>query len=436
MAMNERWKTSAELLERARLSLAGGVSSPFRAKAPVPLYFRGGCGSHLIDEDGNEYIDYALAWGPAILGHAYPKLVEALTEQARRPVAYGAQHRLEIDVAERFQAAVPCAERLIFTSSGSEAVQCAWRLARAFTGRNLIVKFEGHYHGWFDSVLISYKPSAEQVGPLEAPRPVLESKGQVPNAADNVLVLPWNRADLVERAFAERGSQIAAVIMEPVLCNSGCLMPAPGYLDQVRAVTRRYGALLIFDEVITGFRIAPDGAQGYFRVTPDLATFGKAAGGGLPLSVIAGRREILDLLQSGVAFGGSFNGNPVSLTGAKVALEELTRDGGALLAHANRIGETLKAGIQESAQRHGIDLVVCGFGAAFAIHFTQRRELPDYRATLDDDRVKLRTFILKALEEGIYLLPDGRLYVSVVHTEADAARTLEAFDRIFSQMRA
>lgn len=433
--MSDRWKTSAELLARARQSLAGGVSSPFRAKAPVPLYFQGGCGSHLIDEDGNEYIDYALAWGPAILGHAYPKLVQALTEQARRPVAYGAQHRLEIDVAERFQAAVPCAERLIFTSSGSEAVQCAWRLARAFTGRNLIVKFEGHYHGWFDSVLISYKPSAEQVGPLEAPHAVLESKGQVPNAADNVLVLPWNRADLVERAFARRGGEIAAVIMEPVLCNSGCLMPAPGYLEAVREITRRYGALLIFDEVITGFRIAPNGAQGYFGVTPDLATFGKAAGGGLPLSVIAGRRDILDLLQAGVAFGGSFNGNPVSLTGAKVALEELTRDGGALLAHANRIGETLMAGIEERARRHGIDLAVCGFGAAFAIHFTSRRELLDYRATLDDDRGKLRTFILKALEQGIYLLPDGRFYVSVVHTEADAAQTLEAFDRVFGELR-
>lgn len=435
--MTEKWRTSVELLERARRSLAGGVSSPFRAKAPVPLYFRHGCGSHLIDEDGNEYIDYALAWGPAILGHCYPKLVEALTEQARRPVAYGAQHRLEIEVAERFQAAVPCAERLIFTSSGSEAVQCAWRLARAFTGRNRIVKFEGHYHGWFDSVLISYKPSADRVGPLEAPHAVLESRGQVPNAADNVIVLPWNRADLLERAFERQGAEIAAVIMEPVLCNSGCLMPAPGYLEAARDITRRHGALLIFDEVITGFRIAPGGAQSRFGVTPDLATFGKAAGGGLPLSVIAGRKEILDLLYTGgVAYGGSFNGNPVSLTGAKVALEELTRDGGALLAHANRIGEMLMNGICQAAREAGIDLTVCGFGAAFAIHFTRKRELLDYRDTLEDDRARLAAFIRLALEEGLYLLPDGRFYVSVVHTEEDAAHTLDAVRRIFDHLAA
>lgn len=435
--MSAKWKTSVELLERARRSLAGGVSSPFRAKAPVPLYFRHGCGSHLIDEDGNEYIDYALAWGPAILGHCYPKLVEALSEQARRPVAYGAQHRLEIEVAERFQTAVPCAERLIFTSSGSEAVQCAWRLARAFTGRNRIVKFEGHYHGWFDSVLISYKPPADRVGPLEEPNAVLESRGQVPNAADNVIVLPWNRAELLEKIFERRGEEIAAVIMEPVLCNSGCLMPAPGYLEAAREITRRHGALLIFDEVITGFRIAPGGAQGHFGVTPDLATFGKAAGGGLPLSVIAGRQDILDLLfAGGVAYGGSFNGNPVSLTGAKVALEELTRDGGALLEHANRIGQTLMSGIAAAAREAGIGLTVCGFGAAFAIHFTKKSELVDYRDTLEDDRARLATFIRLALEEGLYLLPDGRFYVSVVHTEQDADNTLQAVRRIFERMAA
>ncbi len=435
--MSEKWRTSVELLERARRSLAGGVSSPFRAKAPVPLYFRHGCGSHLIDEDGNEYIDYALAWGPAILGHCYPKLVDALAEQARRPVAYGAQHRLEIEVAERFQAAVPCAERLIFTSSGSEAVQCAWRLARAFTGRNRIVKFEGHYHGWFDSVLISYKPPADRVGPLEAPNAVLESRGQVPNSVDNVIVLPWNRSDLLEKTFKQRGEEIAAVIMEPVLCNSGCLMPAPGYLEAARDITRRYGALLIFDEVITGFRIAPGGAQAHFGVTPDLATFGKAAGGGMPLSVIAGRQDILDLLYTGgVAYGGSFNGNPVSLTGAKVALEELTRDGGALLEHANRIGRTLMSGIATAAQEAGIDLAVCGFGAAFAIHFTKKAALVDYRDTLEDDRARLATFIRLALEEGLYLLPDGRFYVSVVHTEQDADDTLQAIRRIFGRMAA
>jgi glutamate-1-semialdehyde 2,1-aminomutase len=176
--MTDQWKTSRELLERARQSLAGGVSSPFRAKFPVPLYFRDGCGSRLEDEDGNQYIDYALAWGPAILGHRHPELVEAYRRQAERPLIYGAQHRLEIETAERIQAAVPCAERVAFTSSGSEAVQLALRLARAHTGRRLIMKFEGHYHGWFDPVLLSHHPAAEETGPLENPTVVAESRGQ------------------------------------------------------------------------------------------------------------------------------------------------------------------------------------------------------------------------------------------------------------------
>ena len=432
---NNKWKTSNELLERARKSLAGGVSSPFRAKFPVPLYFRDGRGSHLYDEDGNEYIDYALAWGPAILGHCHPKIAEALKAQAGRPVAYGAQHRLEIEVAERIQAVAPCAERVAFTSSGSEAVQLALRLARAFTNRNLVLKFEGHYHGWFDSVLLSHHPAAGEIGSAESPNVVPESRGQVPNAADNVIVLPWNRADLVERAFKLRGEEIAGLIMEPVLCNSGCILPLPGYLEQVREIAHKHGALLIFDEIITGFRMAPGGAQSFYNVVPDIATFGKAAGGGLPLSVIAGRREILELMFSGgVSYGGSFNGNPVSLAGARVALDELTRDGGALLTHANRIGELLKEGIAAAARKHGTALLASGFGAAFAVHFTARKQLLDYRATLDDDRDLLARFVRAALEEGVYLLPDGRFYVSVAHTEEDVEQTLEAMDRVFRKL--
>ena len=434
--MTDRWKTSAELLERARNSLAGGVSSPFRAKHPVPLYFRDGRGSRLWDEDGNEYIDYALAWGPAILGHSHPRLVAALEQQARRPVTYGAQHRLEIEVAERIQAAVPCAARLVYSSSGSEAVQCALRLARAFTGRRLILKFEGHYHGWFDSVLLSHHPAADELGPLEEPHVVPESLGQTPNAADNVVVLPWNRADLVRRLFERCGPEIAAVIMEPVLCNSGCILPVPGYLDEVARVSRSHVALLIFDEIITGFRMAPGGAQSSYGVTPDLATFGKAVGGGLPLSVVAGRADILDMLvNGGVSYGGSLNGNPVSLCGARVALEELTRGGGALLAQANRFGEQLKREIGEAARRHGFQATACGFGAAFAIHFTARKELRDYRDTLEDDRTLLRRFLVAALEQGVLFLPDGRFYFSIAHTEQDLAQTAEALERAFRKIK-
>jgi len=428
--MADRWKNSRELLERARQSLAGGVSSPFRSKFPVPLYFRDGNGSRLEDEDGNRYIDYTLAWGPAILGHRHPKLVEAYRRQAERPLIYGAEHRLEIEVAERIQAAVPCAERVAFTSSGSEAVQLALRLARAHTGRHVILKFEGHYHGWFDPVLLSHHPTAEQVGPLERPRVVAESSGQAPNAVENVIVLPWNRADLVERTFSERGEEIAAVIMEPVLVNSGGILPAESYLEEVKRIAHRHGALLIFDEIITGFRMSLGGAQGFYNVIPDIATFGKAVAGGAPLSVVAGRKEILELMfGGGVSFGGTFNGNPVSMAAAAVTLDELSRDKGRALVDANRRGKALMEGIAAATARHGVAAMVSGFGAAFVIHFTARKSLEHYRDVLDDDPVQLRRFLLAALEQGVYILPDGRFYTSAVHSDEDIEETLEGIER-------
>ncbi|MBI1787380.1 MAG: aspartate aminotransferase family protein [Acidobacteria bacterium] len=426
------WEKSKALLERARGSLAGGVSSPFRAKAPMPLYFSGGCGSRLRDVDGNEYIDYQLAWGPMILGYAHPALVEAMRRQAGQPLAYGAQHELEIAVAERIQQLSPCAERVAFTSSGSEAVQLAHRLARASTGRPRILKFEGHYHGWMDSALVSYKPSAEQAGRLEAPCAVLPSAGQVANAADNVAIAAWNRLDLLESVLRRHSGQIAAVMMEPVLCNSGCLLPVPGYLQGVKDQCARHGALLIFDEVITGFRMALGGAQQHYGVTPDLATFGKAVAGGAALSVVAGRKEIMEqMVGGGVSFGGTFNGNPVSLAAADATLAELARDNGAALRHANRMGERLMIGILALAQLHGVPLKVTGFGAAFALHFTTRAELRDDRDTLDDDAVRLREFLFRALQQGVQIVPDGRFYTSAAHTEPDIEETLAALAKAF-----
>jgi glutamate-1-semialdehyde 2,1-aminomutase len=431
--MEDKWTRSRQLLARARQSLAGGVSSPFRAQAPVPLYFEDACGCRLRDVDGNEYIDYALAWGPLILGHRHPAMVDALRREAERPHLYGAQHELEFEVSERFQRAVPCAERVAFTSSGSEAVQAALRLARAATGRNLVLKFEGHYHGWPDSVLISYHPSLELCGDPDRPKVVLASRGQVPNAAENILVAPWNSAEAVERIFAARGNEIAAVITEPVLCNSGSLLPEDGYLSDLHRLCTGNGSLLIFDEVITGFRIGLHGAQGYYGVTPDLATFGKAVGGGVTLSAFAGRKEIVDLMcGGGVAYGGTFNGNPLSLSGARATLDELSKEDGELLRHANRMGERLQARIRECARNRGIPLTVTGFGAAFSMHFTRKPALRTYRDVLEDDAAMLKHFLLAALAEGVYLLPDGRFYVSVVHRESDIDDTAAAIDRAFA----
>jgi glutamate-1-semialdehyde 2,1-aminomutase len=431
--MIDNWERSKALLTRARQSLAGGVSSPFRAKAPVPLYFEDGCGPRLRDVDGNEYIDYQLAWGPMILGYKHPKLVEAMRRQAELPFSYGAQHELEISVAERIQRLVPCAERVAFTSSGSEAVQLAHRLARAYTKRNLILKFEGHYHGWMDSALVSYHPDAASVGPLESPHAIPGSAGQVPNAVLNVAVAAWNRLDLLEQTLKAKGDRVAAVFMEPVLCNSGCLLPSRGYLEGARDLCRRHGALLVFDEVITGFRMALGGAQSHYGVTPDLATFGKAVAGGAALSVVAGRQDIMEqMYTAGVSFGGTFNGNPISLACADATLEELSRDNGQALTEANRIGGALMDGIRRIAKRHGAPVVVTGFGTAFALHFTPRPALLQYRDTFADDGDRLRKFLFRALQEGLYIVPDGRFYTSAVHTERELDETLNALGRVFA----
>jgi len=425
--ITDRYAESRRRFERARQSLAGGVSSPFRAKFPVPLFLEDGIGPRLWDADGNGYIDYTLAWGPLILGHKHPRLVAAIRAQAEKPHIYGAQHELEYLVAEKAQQLVPCAERVIFTSSGSEAVQSALRLARGWTGRNLILKFEGHYHGWLDSVLISYHPSEEDAGPPERPAKVRGSEGQAPNVVDNVLVAPWNDLEAVEQLFAEHPGRIAAVICEPVLCNSGSIMPAAGFLEGLRAKTKAEGALLIFDEIITGFRMAPGGAQASFGVTPDLATFGKAMGGGLPLSAIMGRSDILQLMVEGrVVFGGTFNGNPLSVAAALVTLEELSRDEGCLLKRANQNGRILMQGMMKAAAEARVPLVTTGFGAAFSVHFNNSTTYRTYRDYLKDDQDMLRRFLRAMLDRGVYALPDGRFYVSVTHGEAEVEETLRA----------
>jgi glutamate-1-semialdehyde 2,1-aminomutase len=429
---NDRYANSRRMLARAAQSLTGGVSSPFRAKAPVPLFFADATGARMRDVDGNQFIDYALAWGPLILGHKHPKLVETMGRQAEAPHNYGAQHELECEVSERIQRMVPCAERVAFCCTGSEAVAAVWRLARAHTGRHRILRFEGHYHGWHDQALISYRPTADRMGDPEAPCPTLDSRGQVPNVVDNTVIAPWNDVDALQQLFRRYGSEIAAVITEPVLCNSGCLMPEPAFLAALERIPREHGALLIFDEVITGFRMAPGGAQQRFGITPDVATFGKALAGGITLSAFAGRKDVMEGMLAGVAFGGTFNGNPMAMAAAVTTLDVLAADGGAALAHADRMGRLLQRGIAESAARHGLQLSITGFGAAFSLHFGSPGPHRTYRDTLADDKEILQRFLRLALDEGLFLLPDGRLYLSTAHTEADIADSVAAVDRTFA----
>ncbi|HEV8613755.1 MAG TPA: aspartate aminotransferase family protein, partial [Gemmatimonadales bacterium] len=398
-----RFDTSRALLAEAQRYLAGGVSTIMRADMrPVPLYFESGKGSRLVDVDHNEYIDYTLAFGPLILGHSHPAIVEAVKEQLLRGQAFGAQHRLEPAVAKQIHELVPCADLVVFSNTGTEAVQVALRVARAATGKNRFIKFEGHYHGWMDNVLVSYRGTADQLGSRGSPRAVQTSRGQSPLAMEEPLVLPWNDLSAVESALRLNDGEIAAIITEPVMFNSGGIEPAPGYLRGLRDLCDRHGVVLIFDEVITGFRVALGGAQELYGVIPDLAVFGKALAAGFPLSAVAGRADLLDLIASrAVVHAGTFNGNPISLAAAHAALTELAHSGGSTFEAASRNAERLREGIVSALSAVGIQASAHGVGPAFVISIGAREPLRDYRDLLDIDWDTYGRFAEALLGEGI-----------------------------------
>jgi glutamate-1-semialdehyde 2,1-aminomutase len=390
------------------------------------MYYEAGQGSRVRDVDGNEYIDYAMAWGPLILGHAPPEVAEAITAQVRRGLTYGAQHDLEYEVAERLKACIPCAGAVAFANSGTEIVQLALRIARAATGRRKHIKFTGHYHGWDDSVLVSYHPSAEQID-VAGDKPVAIGAGQLP--PDYVVIAEWNDRASVERAFAANRGQIASVICEPLVCNSSCLPAQDGFLEFLREITKQEGTLLIFDEVITGFRLALGGAQEFYGVTPDLATYAKAVGAGTPLSVLAGGREHMDLISQGkVVHAGTLNGNSLSLAAAKAALDVLSKDNGAVYTSMRRRGERLRNSLESLLRSAGFPIVTNGEGPVFHLSFAERPPRT-YSDTLDADTALYSDFALALLDEDVLVLPDGRWYLSVAHTDDDIERTIDAAGR-------
>lgn len=429
----KRYRRSALAFRRAQTYLAGGVSSMMRASAkPLPLFFRAASGATLTDYDNHKYIDYALGWGPLILGHSHPVVLDGVREQMERFQLVGAQHELEVQVARKICEMLPCAELVAFSNTGTEGVQVALRLARAFTGRRRIIKFEGHYHGWLDNILLSYHPTAQE---LRSHRPVPASQGQSLSGLRDVHVLPWNDSDALDRLLKKHPEDIAAVIMEPFLCNSSCLMPRQCYLTRMRELTERYGIVLIFDEVITGFRVSTGGAQKVVGVTPDLTILGKSAAAGFPMSVVAGRREIMDLIpKRRVIHAGTFNGNPISLAAAKACLEVLSARKGAVLDQMQCLGEKLISGIRACAADSGIPCLINGVGSAFHISFTSRETMHNYRDTLDCDLEARDRFLEAMLEQGIYLIPDGRWYLSTAHTQTHVDATLEAVRRAFDKV--
>jgi glutamate-1-semialdehyde 2,1-aminomutase len=429
-SVRTKTRGSRERHKRACRSLAGGVSSGLRRAArPYPLYFERGCGSRLIDVDSNSYLDYTLAWGPTMLGHAPRELAEAIAAQAARGLTFGAQHDLEFEVAELLTANIPCADTVCFANSGTEVVQVALRLARAATGRRKYLKFEGHYHGWDDTVLVSYHPTLEEIDAAEG-RPVPAGMGQLP--PDNVIVAEWNSREDVEAAFAKHAGEISAVICEPLLANSGCIPPEPFFLEFLRELTEREGALLIFDEVITGFRVDLHGAQGFYGVTPDLATYGKAVGGGVSFSVLAGKAKYMDLISSGaVVHAGTLNGNPLSLAAAKVALDALSRDCGAVYTDLRRRAERLRKGLERILISKGHRVATNGEGPVFHVAFMER-PARNYRELLAANKELYSDFALALLDEGVLVLPDGRWYLSTAHSDEDIDVTLGAAERAAS----
>ncbi len=423
---------SRTLWERSQRSLAGGVSSNVRSGAETPLFFEYARGAHLHDVDGNRYLDYMIGQGPMILGHSPEPVMRAVQDALQRGQLFAGQHELEIQLSEKLQSMIPCAEMLRYSNSGSEIVQASLRLARAWTGREKIVKFEGHYHGWFDNVLVSVQPPLDAAGPRHAAQAHPASEGQASSALEDVVVLPWNDLALLEERVQQQGDEIAAVIMEPVMCNTGCILPVEGYLEGVRDLCSRHGIVLIFDEVITGFRLGLGGAQGYFSVTPDLATFGKAMASGFTLSCLAGRRNLMELIAQGrVNHSGTYNSNVTAMAAACATLKELERDEGRIYGQLFDLGQSLMEGIRTLARKKGSEVLVQGPGPMFHLAFTDQPVIVDYRSYLESDQMRYRKLADLLLAAGIRVLDRGLWYLCAAHEPRDIEFTLDALESVW-----
>ncbi len=413
---------SAQAIEDNKAFMPGGVSSNFRlGMAPTPLVIESGEGPYLTDVDGNRLIDYYLGMGPMILGHRPKPVIDAVTAQLERGILFAGQTRIEARAAQLVCEKVPCAERMRFNTSGSEAIQGALRLARAATGRRTVLKFEGHYHGWFDNVLWSVAPGPDAAGDAQAPDLVPGSKGQLDSSADGLAVLGWNDLEAVKARLAQ--GDVAAVIMEPSMCNAGAIHPEDGYLEGVREACTETGTILIFDEVITGFRLAPGGAQERLGVTPDLATFGKAIANGFPVAALAGRADLMDLCTQGVLHGGTYNSQPVAMAATAATLEALTPE---LFATIETEGGVLMDGLRDLFASEGVMATVTGFPQIFHVGFGLDAPARNYRDLTRMNKTAYRAFCAAMLTRGVRLLERGAWFLSSTHGPDVIEQTLGA----------
>jgi glutamate-1-semialdehyde 2,1-aminomutase len=425
---------SKQLYERTLGVLVEASSSSSRGPAnfgKYPLFMESGYGSHIYDADGNKYIDWMMAFGALPLGHAHPEIVEAITEAASSGAHFASATRVELEVAEMLQSMVRNAERVRFANTGTEAMMAAIRLARGVTGRPKILKFEGHYHGWHDDVLVSSNVMpANSLGLRTDPVKIPDSSGLNRTALDDTIVVPWNDLPLLQRAIENHPGQIAAIITEGIMANMGVIPPAEGYLQGLQELAHEHGILFILDETVTGFRIAPGGCQEYYKLSPDLVTFGKALGCGLPVAALVGRAEVMDALEwGGVLHYGTHNGSRIGMYAARANLRVLTRDDNAAFRQTWILADRLCAGYRELFKRKDRAAIVQNVGPMFQIMFTDQAKIRDYREFCQFvDRGAFQKFVLSMFPFGVYASPSASLHsiVTLAHTEEDVDFTLEA----------
>ena len=430
MALNQ--KKSNELFKKAKRIIPGGVNSPVRAFKAVggnPLFIESAKGSKIYDVDGNEYIDYVLSWGPMILGHSHPAVVKALQKATEKGTSFGAPTPLEVELAEMVRKAYPSMEVMRMVNSGTEATMSAIRVARGFTGRDKIVKFEGCYHGHADGLLVKAGSGAATFG-------VPTSPGVPKDYARNTLTLPYNDLQAFKKLCEKTGKSIACVIIEPVVGNSGCILPRPGYLEGLRKITQKYGIILIFDEVMTGFRVSYGGAQKAFKIKPDMTCLGKVIGGGLPVGAYGGREEIMrKIAPDGPVYqAGTLSGNPLAMTAGIETLKILSKPDTykQLMAKSTALEEALK----DAATRAGIKTKFYRAGTMFCTYFTDK-EVYNFSDAAKSDTAMFAKFFRKMLERGVNLAPSAfeAGFMSLAHSQADINKTARAAYNSFKEIK-
>ncbi|GAA0658038.1 glutamate-1-semialdehyde 2,1-aminomutase [Rheinheimera tangshanensis] len=425
---------SEQLFQQAQNTIPGGVNSPVRAFKSVggtPVFIDSANRAYLYDVDGKKYIDYIGSWGPMLLGHNHPAIREAVVKAAEKGLSFGAPCPAEITMAETICELVPSMEMVRMVSSGTEATMSAIRLARGFTGRNSILKFEGCYHGHADSLLVKAGSGALTLG-------VPNSPGVPADFAKYTLTAEFNNLEQVKQIFAEQGADLACIIVEPVAGNMNCIPPAPGFLEGLRALCDQYGAVLIFDEVMTGFRVALGGAQAYYNIKPDLTTLGKIIGGGMPVGAFGGRRDIMQHIAplGGVYQAGTLSGNPIAMAAGLAALTEIRKPGvyDVLTAKTTQLIEGLAA----VAKEVGIPLATTQVGGMFGVFFSKEAQITNYQQATQCDIAAFKRFFHLMLEQGVYLAPSAYEagFLSIAHSDDDLAYTIAAAKKAFLQLKA